>query len=352
MANQNIGTPRFYIDELSWLKSSGVDINISQTSGAWHTVSGEMNNLFGLNPSNGVEIAIDGTHGNDTIYIVNSDFNFTENQYYYVAVLGHNFKSFNGWYRLDAYGGTPESGAYPTQRWIINGIVHTSYGLEPDFNGFSIAEYFSQDTDRWRFQINPIGASNYLNEEEAEYTGNLKIGSIVLGRYYDMPHSPELSLTMSHEYDGIKRQETAGGSTLSYADYYKPPDWGNLQAWQLDGWDRKYSGRRVWDLAFKYLSDEDIEPYNYIVYPTHSEYKDNWFTNVIHYTNGGQLPFIFCPDPARYDSNGTLISGTEYSESTRTIPEFAICRFDMKTFKREQVANGVYNIKVKIKESW
>ena len=97
----------------------------------------------------------------------------------------------------------------------------------------------------------------------------------------------------------------------------------------------------MWDLAFNYLSDEDIEPYNYIVYPDHSQYKDDWFTNVIHYTNGGQLPFIFCPDPS-----------IGYVESTRTIPEFAICRFDMKTFKREQVANGVYNIKVKIKESW
>ena len=160
-----------------------------------------------------------------------------------------------------------------------------------------------------------------------------------------MPHSPELSLTMSHEYDGVKKQETAGGSTLSYVNYHKPPDWGDLQAWQLDGWDRKYSGRRVWDLVFNYLSDSDLEPYHYNIdsISGHANWNEdgNWFTNVLYHTNGGQLPFIFCPDP-----------NVDFASATNTIPEFAICRFDMNTFKREQVANGVYNIKIKIKETW
>ena len=192
-----------------------------------------------------------------------------------------------------------------------------------------------------KFSIFGVGADGTADNPS---TGqSFRMGAVSVGKIFDMPHSPELSLTMSHEYDGIKKQETSGGSTLSYVNYYKPPDWGNLQAWQLDGWDRKYSGRRVWDLTFNYLSDSDIEPYNYHIDNSsgHSSWKDNWFTNVIHYTNGGQLPFIFCPDPS-----------IVYDDSTWTIPEFAICRFDMKTFKREQVANGVYNIKVKIKESW
>jgi hypothetical protein len=61
---------------------------------------------------------------------------------------------------------------------------------------------------------------------------------------------------------------------------------------------------------------------------------------------GGHLPFIFCPDPSieyLYPDGDLLYP---------RVPEFAICRFDMKSFQREQVANNVYNMKVKIVESW
>ena len=65
-----------------------------------------------------------------------------------------------------------------------------------------------------------------------------------------------------------------------------------------------------------------------------------------YYTMGGALPFIFQPNKdATYDWSAD-------SGQVTAIPEFAICRFDMDTFSREQVANSVYNIKVKIKESW
>jgi hypothetical protein len=86
---------------------------------------------------------------------------------------------------------------------------------------------------------------------------------------------------------------------------------------------------------------------------SHDSWKDNWFSNVLHYTNGGTLPFIFQPNKdATYttaDPDNTPDSGDEY---INTIPEFAICRFDMDTFSREQVAPSIYNIKVKIKEAW
>ena len=60
---------------------------------------------------------------------------------------------------------------------------------------------------------------------------------------------------------------------------------------------------------------------------------DNFYSQVIHKTNGGQLPFIFQPD-----------SGDN--------TQFAICKFDMNSFQFKQVANGVYNVKLKIREVW
>ena len=111
------------------------------------------------------------------------------------------------------------------------------------------------------------------------------------------------------------------------------------------------SGRRVWDLSFSYLQDSDVFPdvsnlnnYEALGYSssdTGTEYtntllnEDTFYSQVIHKTNGGQLPFIFQPDGSNNNPDG-----------------FAICKFDMKEFKFKQVANGVYNVKLKIREVW
>ena len=161
---------------------------------------------------------------------------------------------------------------------------------------------------------------------------------------------------MSHEYSGISKTQSSSGSTYTNVNWSKPPKWGNdLEAWELMppiyGYQyqmgyggHKSSGRRSWDLSFSYISDTDLEPRNYTGWDTSGNIgTDNWFQNVLYYTMGGHLPFIFCPDPN---------IGFRYIGAEPRVPEFAICRFDMKSFKREQVAHNTYNMKVKIKETW
>ena len=50
---------------------------------------------------------------------------------------------------------------------------------------------------------------------------------------------------------------------------------------------------------------------------------------------GGHLPFIFQPD-----------------NNNNNPDQFAIARFDMNSLTYDQVANNVYNVKLKIRESW
>ena len=171
------------------------------------------------------------------------------------------------------------------------------------------------------------------------------LGELVVGRFFDCPVSPDLSLSMSHEYKGVKTITTKGGSTLSNVNYLNPAKWGDREAWQLGDFPYYYSGRRIWNLTFSFVSDTDIEPYSYYgnkyTGDSPEEGTDNWFQNVLYYTQGS--PFIFCPDPSIvYYSDG----------SPPRAPEFAICRFDMKSFKRKQVAHQLYNMSVKIVESW
>ena len=351
MANQNIGTPRLYIDYLSYLNMTG-KYNLTPYPSDF---------TVGLNPSSMAESVVsDNSFGSAVALGTDNESEDGSNvaipkelPINYWAILGHNYGDASHRYIHPHFHKHKSTSPYweqclPNHTEIVNSDSGTDGQFYPSFNGFTITEMVSSTS------FNPEGQTSditriYIYSGDNQVAGyTYRTGSMAIGKFYDMPHSPELSLTMSHEYDGIKKQETAGGSTLSYSNYYKPPDWGDLQAWQLENWKRKYSGRRIWNLSFNYLSDSDIEPYHYNMDGSSSDagiinpnYKDNWFTNVIHYTNGGQLPFIFCPDPS-----------VGYASATWTVPEFAICRFDMSTFKREQVANGVYNIKVKIKETW
>ena len=356
MANQNIGTPRFYISWGDYWHTLGATINPR------HTIrTHEVSDYFIAEGNYGIfyrEIHPHPTHsiGINWLAVLNQrieGYGFEE-RFRFRFKQQHIIPDGEGGYLFNASENIPTSLASYTD--LIN-IQESTYSPTSGLDGFSLvtwggftSNFYQEALEEGLNPKDDMIAQIYLglvtpsetpvNEDTLAGT----IGSMCFGRYYDMPHSPELSLTIAHEYEGIKKQETSGGSTLGYVNYHKPPDWGdNLQAWQLDGWDRKYSGRRVWDLSWNYLSDSDIEPKHYNMDESHPDWNEdgNWFTNVLHYTNGGQLPFIFCPDPS-----------IGYYTDTWTIPEFAICRFDMKTFKREQVANGVYNIKVKIKETW
>ena len=59
----------------------------------------------------------------------------------------------------------------------------------------------------------------------------------------------------------------------------------------------------------------------------------DFFSSVWNKTMAGHLPFIFQPD----NNNNN---------------EFAICRFDMKSLTYSQIGVNLYNVKLKIRESW
>lgn len=291
---QNVGTPRFYINTLQYLKVVGlVDTDDS---------------VYDLNPSK--------KHDANTLRTINVPDNIF-NTKAYVAFLGHE-------------GGELNINEEYTANVSVNANVGTLLNeLNPQYEGFSIASFNGQSVT-----------------EHRSYTQNA-IGSIVFGNYYDMPHSPDLSLKLSYEYDGVKTIQTKGGATLSNATYTNPADWWNGGAWQLGEEPNYRSGRRVWDLSFSYLSDTDLMP---IVAASTNDGSDNiggtptentliegtdFFSQVWNRTLAGHLPFIFQADKTKNNPD-----------------QFAIARFDMNSLQYDQVANNVYNVKLKIRECW
>ena len=312
MARMNVGTPRFYID-------TGL---YQQACGKW-TPSEEHLPFVQLNPTN--------------VLTVPSSTNRVKvprlTPITYAAFLGHN-------------GGT----MYP--EWLLNGV---NAGLQDLSEAVNAQAYSSTDTVQYKgFSIWTFPDNEGVDEIQAVFRSgetpeSPSCGAISFGGYYDMPHSPDLSLKLSYEYDGVKTVQTKGGSTLSNASYTKPADWGSRGAWQLGDNPSYRGGRRVWDLSFSYISDSDLMPLVAAStnlgagtneepdFPTDNTLLEgtDFFSVVWNQTMGGHLQFIFQPD------------------NTNNSPDnFAIARFDMNTLTYNQVANNVYNIKLKIREVW
>ena len=333
MAYQSVGAPRFYINVLEWLDSIGHIPVIEERFRTLPVVRRDyprVHNYFpGSDPDHydfsGMAADIGAGHRN------------------FIALLGHEMTY--GVYSLWFDDGVGGSYAVTTEGY--NNVVNTTSfdnRLYSNYHGFSIATFDGS------------------NDLVLSFNSLFNTGSVVIGTYYDMPHSPDLNLTLTREYGGIKTLETKGGASLSNTFYTKSPNWGNAPAWELyDGTiaypELSRSGRRIWDLSFSYLDDGDVFGSNQLInqtvwgvqtappyeeddirnndggfeYNIISDY--NFYSQVIHKTNGGQLPFIFQPD-------------------TNDNTQFAICKFDMKSFKFDQVANGVYSVKLKIREVW
>ena len=320
--------------------------------------------------------AMDGT-SLPNIYLGNID---------YVALLNHNLASSKYNKLLFKYYKWLEDGSSQPYDFNLTPYINSSSNeMINDVDGFSIFEIASTDFNA--YQIVLIIGRNSDGEQESPLTnestiegyqdditnyGYPQIGCCSIGNRYQMPHSPDLNLTQTYDY-GVKEVETKGGASLSN-NMWKNPKWGQLGAWELAGVlnnevDQNAvnlsplarSGRKVYDLSFSYLDDGDVFGANQTLSLGDNAWSDiisgyeygddtqtvdgneqftknilndsSFFTSVIHKTNGGQLPFIFQPNS---------------EDKTNMV----IAKLDMKSFSFKQVANGVYNIKLKIREVW
>ena len=158
-----------------------------------------------------------------------------------------------------------------------------------------------------------------------------------------------MNLSLSYDHSGIKEITTRGGASLSNSFYSKPPMWGNtLAAWELgDGSEHQELsriGRKIWDLSFSFLAQEDTFPkYDQLntlasdpLASDPNQYtlqgSNDFYTQVLRKTQGGQLPFIFQPDK---DENS-----------------FSICKFDKSSIKFTQQSFQKYSFKARIREVW
>ena len=227
MAYQNIGTPRFYVSVLQWLKSlEKISIGNIYEIGA---TSQEALSLLDLNPTHTKvsNAAFDGDYEVVQYSIDDPIANYTYENQGFVMLLNHNFKSAGASVKIKEEDGN--SCGTPNNDTAINAGISSSWAT-PNYDGWSL----------WTFDdISDLSTEETLkfvmtNADDSGTFGSipLKLGSFLLGNYYDMS-PPNLNLTMKREYGGIKTIETIKGTSLSNSFYRGSPSWGDVGAWEL-----------------------------------------------------------------------------------------------------------------------
>jgi len=224
MAFQDVKIPRFYCNVIDWLYSIN-EPSIKEFFKFNDGISSSLKKYGWYNtlPSSSKFTAYDVRFSMPTNTFVEVHQNiFNENSF--LMCLGHNFFTYPtglGFYRngpgSDPFDGTP----------LVNDC---SLGL-PAYDGWSLTQYSISPDEDYFVLTNAVtpGAEDWDISNQ-----NLQIAtlsSVILGTFYDMPNSPNLSLTMGREYDTAKEFTTYMGGTISNTMWSAPPQWGDNGAW-------------------------------------------------------------------------------------------------------------------------
>jgi len=346
MANMNIRKPRFYCDRINYLTNRGRSVSqcceIQATSTGNNTVglrSGSVvADLIDMKPLNQAtfETSESATTQADTV-VTRFDFAFGSYRTNFIAILNHNMKSADAKFSIghgteaqvetidfDTSGG----GTLVSPSIVLNGSVASSI-VTPQSDGHTLVTFTSEGSSDWGIQFQGSDGGNF------DGTNDLKIGCILIGEYYDMPHSPDLSVKRSIKFNKQKLQESLGGQKYSNMssigkNFDSSQSKSPFHDYTANGERGMYGGRISYDMKFSYLNSTDIMPDDYSNFNDNSVVDDIWSA-----THGSHTPFIFTQD------------GTSTSES-----DYLFARFAQNSLDMTQVAPDVFDISMKIEEEF
>ena len=360
----SVGTPRIYIDYISFCKSVGM-IDSYSRSGVLSS-SSKANELFDYNPTNTKTIRT--SDSSDVRYgckfknyenADNSQLSHLLKSFNYFGVLGHNLGLTSKEVEISISGKHTDGTSVGT-KYVDSGDDILGSQTSVGCTLFKIDEVDTYDAVNY-------GDIKFVFRPKSETYNNdiINIGTLTLGRTFDLPHSANLSLNQTISYDGVKTKRTMGGSDLTQVNYLRPK-WGDFSQWTsieiADDEDAQskiamndfstagFQGRRSWDLSFSYISKEDMFPRSYsnntTGYYDYDDtlafddgdnstglYTDNFVNNYLNLTLGGQISHILQVDKDKPT-------------------DFAIVKMDMNSLQITQQAPMLYQFKVKLVEQF
>lgn len=358
---QNVSTPRFWVSSLQWLES----LNMIAMSSTDNT---KLSHSSGHNGKSYTKLAyinpIEATlfkGGNGQGFSINFDIiepfvagenpvNWSdiipENNSFFM-LLGHNFGG-NVFFRVTHETSNDALAHVP---YLNYSLSQSSNNMLSPYQGFSIGignNAHNNSYNRIKLYFNQ-GYSTSMDKY---------FSSFLYGTFFNL-QAPDLNLTLTREYGEVKTLQSKTGYTYSNSFITKQPNWGNgLPSWHLYKQSNAtapaidelaplaINGRRVWDLKFSYLDEQNIfskvsSVTDYITGSSNNiDYlggallqENTFYSQVLLRTQG--LPFVFQPD------------------SNNSNPDqFAICMFDQNSFQFKRTSLNTYDVSLKIREVW
>ena len=365
MANMNVRTPRFYIDYIQYLLSRGVaqngNFDVTATSGSGASAfrgiqTGSEAELFDGRPLN--LVSFDTSGDTDSQVLVTLNLQSASPKQSFIAILNHNLESSGGKIRITAGDDASDVTAVDAGNadtadvsWgsqnvtqIVNADTITaasnnkSVVIQPATDGSTIFTFDEQDLRYWGVQFEGAGSgTGAATDDTWDSSTDLTVGQIIVGEYYDMPHSPDLNLKRSVIFDKVNLQESIRGQRyVNMASHGRTGSSTSKSPFTTSSSDRHlYGGRLVYDMNFSHLASTDVMPDEYHIkdFDDDAVVEDIW-----NMTNGPMLPFIFSCDKDSTASN---------AES-----EHIFARFAQNSLEMSQVAHDIYNIQMKIEEEF
>ena len=362
--SQTVRVPKFYVCGLQYAKAAGLFNKYFET-GQGQFIG---DSFIGVTPASGKTFIVDEDATDSDIGLGTEWVSFPDtSKMDFVGILGHNLATGRAMEAIGSdtiepkllVGNAP--GENYQQASITNEIVnatHSGNAFTPEYDGFTLAEVAlgSSTMNEGRVQFVIFNATGTEGFEH-------KIGSLMLGKSYEMPHSPDLNLTMTIDHGGYNITETKAGHTLTNANWTSQPLWyGGLGAWELGQPGQDYtlqnklrrSGRRIFDLNFSFIQKTDIfpdvmqnqwfgandtsnAPYSNNNLPEEDILldSDTFYSKVFVPTFGMKLPFIMQIDK---DNNSP--------------DNFVIVRAVQNSITLRQTAPNLYQVKLKLRETW
>tara|TARA_Y100001963_G_scaffold82855_1_gene114835 strand:- start:218 stop:1372 length:1155 start_codon:yes stop_codon:yes gene_type:complete len=384
MGYQRVVKPRFYVDMMSYLHAIGhskyfdrYEDEHADTPTDRKIHEGNKTDLLYSNPQSLLKFTLAQSQTYTTFNY--QDFNgeklFPNIPIDCVVMLNHNLAN------------TKCSGGIASEDGDIAGFgIGTNY-LNWDryiaHNGFSIRILSGNATwikDAKRAYLYFHGVENNLGERY--------IGSYFFGKTYSPPHNPNLSMTVSRTFDGIKQSKTRGGHTINNIDHIGNPDWAGHNAWEL--WDYPEDpaitppnetpndsqqpmliedsklnlgrlGRRSWKLTFDLVNETDIfgplEQSNILPFGPDSTFPETNFTFAqqgygMVWDNPLNLMENFISRVWIPTLGGTIPMLIQLDDTNKNPDNFAIVTIKQNSFNVTPKAPNLYNYSMVLEETW
>ena len=365
MANIEIKNPRFYCDVISSHIAKGVtqngEFDVTATGGGFIGLqNGAEAELFDNRPLNQVDFDTSGDTDGHVLITIDLQ---AAHKINFISILNHNMSTANCKVRIfagdaddditAADGANADTSDVDWSAVTITEVVNADANTQgsdsksgiviPAADGSTIFTFTNTNLRYWGIQFEGTTGTDNDNQTTGTFDGttDLKIGCIQMGTFYDMPHSPDMTLARAVEYDQNKILKSIGGQKygLSTAVGKHVSSTSKSPFLTTATASDSFMGRISYDFAFSYIQDTALLPAEYInLSSLHTSTTRSFIMDVWNVTMGNLLPFTFSVDNSSAGAN---------AES-----ELIFARFDSSKLDMKQVAHKLYNIRLKIIEEF